>query len=242
MKLSEVDTSAFLKLLLYGDSGAGKTCFAGGLPLPILYLDFDGKVSSAARYYSDDKDRLAQIEVVKLNDNIGSDPVNELTKIMRDLETQHKSGSMKFKTIVIDSITTFSSACLRHIVKTNPGIKRSVSAQGVQPGMQDYGILKREFARMIPGLLSLNMNVVMLGHIAVTKDENTGELIRGCMMDGSFSEELPIYFEEVWRAYVDTKGNHKAQTQSDYKYKCRSQIKGLPKEISLAYKTVQQYL
>jgi len=51
MKLSEIDPSQNVKLLLYADSGAGKTCFAASFPTPMLFLDFDGKVGSAARFH-----------------------------------------------------------------------------------------------------------------------------------------------------------------------------------------------
>lgn len=236
MKLADVDPSAHLKVLVYGDSGAGKTCFAAGFPTPILFLDFDGKVNSAASFYSGDKDRLAQIEVETLTPKPGVDPIQKFQEITRKLDKENP-----YKTIVIDSLTTFSAACLKHIVKTNPGIKRVQSAQGVQPGMQDYGILKREFSRLIPGFLTLDSNIVMCAHIKVDKDELTGEINRSTMMDGSFSQELPIYFEEVWRAYADDKGGHWAQTQSDYKFKCRSQIPGIFKTVELSYLAIMPF-
>ena len=183
--------------------GTGKTCFAASLPLPILYLDFDGKVNSAARWFETDKERLDLIDVRRLSKMLGDqDPVAEMNKIIsEELIPQQAKGELKYRTLVLDSITTFSNAVLQHIVKTNPGIKRVSSSQGVQPGMQDFGILKREFARLIPGILSLEMNVVMCAHIKTDRSDLTGEIIRSPMMDGSFGQELPIYFEEVWRTY-----------------------------------------
>ncbi len=61
-------------------------------------------------------------------------------------------------------------------------------------------------------------------------------------MDGSFAKELPIYFKEVWRTYVDDKGKHYAQTRADSKYACRSQIKGLPTPLPLSYEELAKYL
>ena len=139
------------------------------------------------------------IEVVNLSAALSENPINALMKHVADLGEQQKKGNYPYRTLVVDSVTTFSAACLQHIVRTNPGIKRVITAQGQQPGMQDYGILKREFQRLIPGLLTLDMNVVMLGHVSVEKDEHTGEILRGVQMDGSFSQQLPIYFEEVYR-------------------------------------------
>lgn len=239
MRLNEVTTNNLVKVLVYGEPGGGKTVFAAGFPGPILYLDFDNKISSAARFYAAEEERLKQIEVKNLSSALTANPIQEMEKIIAELIEQQKKSTYLYKTLVLDSVTTFSAACLGHIVKTNPGIKRVITAQGQQPGMQDFGILKREFQRLIPGLLTLDMNVVMLGHISIQKDELTGELIRGVLMDGSFADQLPIYFEEVYRAYVtEVQGGKRefyAQTQSDNKFKCRSQIPGLPPIIPLKY-------
>lgn len=243
MKLSQVKTDGQLKILLYGPAGTGKTCFAAGLPTPILYLDFDNKVDSAALFYKKDQARLEDIDVRQLAPTLSQSPMIELEKIIKEeLIPQQQAGTMKYRTIVLDSLTVFSSAALKYIVETNPGIKRPVSRQGQQPTPTDYGILKREFAKLIPGLLSLPLNVIMIGHISTERDDLSGEIVRGTMLDGSFSKELPIYFKEVWVTKVDDKGNYLAQTKPDMKFACRSQIPGLPNPLKLDYTELAKYL
>lgn len=236
MKLSEMKASENLKVLLVGPPGTGKTCAAVGFPYPMLVLDFDGKVNSAARWFEKEPERLSNIEVKNLSRRLdGLDPVIEMLAIIKDLGEQQAKGEMKYKTLVIDSATTFSAAVLNHIVKTNPGVKRVASVQGVQPGVQDYGILKREFAKLIPGILSLPMNVVMTAHVKTDRSELTGEIIRSPIMDGSFSQELPIFFEEVYVVSMK-EGKPMAQTKSDQNYNfCRSQIPRLPNPVALNY-------
>lgn len=238
MNLSELKPTEKIKLLVYGNSGSGKTCLAAGFPTPILYFDFDGKIGSAATFHKKDKERLKNIEVIDCSKQLDDvDPMEELQKIIRErLIPQQKTGKMEFDTLVIDSITTFSAATLAHIIRTNPGIKRFASKQGVQPGMQDYGILKREFAKIIPGLISLPCNVVMLAHIKTNKDELTGEIIRGPLMDGSFAEQLAIYFNEVWRSYVE-RDKYLAQTKADHRFDCATRL-GLPNPIKLEYNSI----
>lgn len=238
--LSELETTEHKKLLLVGPPGSGKSCAAIGFPYPILALDFDNKMNSAAMWYADDKTRLQNVDVRQLGKRLDdSDPIAELNKIIKDeLVPQQKAGEMKYKTLVVDSMTTFSAAVLAHIVRTNPGIKRVASAQGVQAGMQDFGILKREFAKLIPGLLSLPMNIVMTAHVKTDRSELTGEIIRSPVMDGSFSQELPIYFEEVYRVFMKD-GKPYAQTKSDQSYDfCRSQIPRLPNPVELKYENL----
>lgn len=240
MLMSEMAASDLKKVLFVGTPGSGKTCGAIGFPYPILALDFDNKMNSAAAWYSNDKERLANVDVRQLGRRLdGTDPIAEMNKIItEELIPQQKNGEMKFKTLVIDSATTFSAAVLQHIVKTNPGVKRVVSAQGVQPGMSDYGILRREFARLIPGLLSLPMNVVMTAHVKTDRSELTGEIIRSPVMDGSFSTDLPVYFEEVYRVFMKD-GKPYAQTKSDQAYDfCRSQIPKIPNPVELKYENL----
>lgn len=241
MKLAEVKTSENLKVLLVGPPGTAKTCIAVGFPYPMLVLDFDGKINSAARWYEGDKERLAGVEVRNLSAKLdGQDPILEVLQVLKDLGEQQVKGEMKYKTLVIDSATTFSAAVLSHIVKTNPGIKRVACAQGVQPGMQDFGILKREFAKLIPGLLSLPMNIVMTAHVKTDRSELTGEIIRSPIMDGSFAQELPIFFEEVYVVSMKD-GKPWAQTKSDQNYNfCRSQIPRLPNPVQLSYEELMK--
>lgn len=239
MRLSEIKPSENIAALVCGPPGSGKTCFAAGFPYPILVLDFDLKIDSAAAWYAADKERLDNIEVRPLGKRLdNSDPVVEFLQIIKELGDQQRSGQMKYKTLIIDSATTFSSAVLQHIVRTNPGTKRTSSAQGVQPGLQDYGILRREFARLIPGLLSLPMNVVMTAHIKAERSDLTGEILRSPIMDGSFATELPIYFKEVYRTFKKD-GKAFAQTQADQYYDfCRSQIPKLPNPVELRYENL----
>ena len=244
--LSEIKTEGHFKLLAQADSGVGKTCLAATFPGPIEYLDFDMKVDSAASFLrsKDRNDQLNSINVEQFPPGLGESPLDKLSKLISTKYIpQQKTGRMEFNTLVVDSITTFSSACLQHIVKSNPGIKRNETRQGAQPGLQDYGILRREFQRLIPGLLTLPCNVVMLAHLTVEKDEATGQVFRHSMMDGSFAKELPIYFKEVWRLYRKD-GKIMAQTQSDHMFNCRSQIAGLPAQLDVTegYATIAKYL
>ena len=238
MKLSEMSGQApELKVLVYGESGAGKTCLASTFPKPMLILDFDGKSNSIINFLGQDNPELENIEVKNLQASLVEDPMEAFVKITKELEGQLKKGTMPYKTIIVDSLTTFSAAALNHIVKTNPTIKRPRFAQGTQPVMQDYGILRREFQRLIPGFLGLKANIVMIGHIKITTDETTGSILREPKLDGSFGGDLPIYFEEVYVAEVDRAGKRSLLTNGKGKYPCRTQ-RGLPDRIQMSYDAI----
>lgn len=52
MRLSDIPLSENIKILLCGPPGSGKTCAAVSFPYPMLVLDFDQKINSAAAWYA----------------------------------------------------------------------------------------------------------------------------------------------------------------------------------------------
>lgn len=237
-QLKDLAEDKTIKLLIFSDSGNGKTCFANSFPGKIYNFDFDNKISSAANFYTG-TEQLNEIEYDSYaptkKDDIG--PMERFIKKINEFD--ERRSDFPFKTIVVDSLTTFSDEALKYIMKINPGIKRMETKGAATASMQDYGVARTFFKQVIMGVLSLPCNVIFTAHIATDKDENTGEILRTPLIAGKLKNELPIYFAEVYRAYVETdaKGvrNYMAQTQSDSKFNCRSQIKGLPPKIPLKY-------
>lgn len=232
-QLSDLKTSENIRLLLFGDSGTGKTCFASGWPGPVHYADFDGKVSSAAAFLADSP-KLAEIsyENYAPTDKIGTAGA----RFNADLGKMRKEGKLP-GTLVLDSLTTFSDEMMRYLMKLNPGIKRMDTLGAATPAMQDYQVARLFFKQMLGELLNLPCNLVVTAHVQMDKDEITGEILRTPMIAGKLSRELPILFPEVYRSYVKD-GKYLAQTKSDSKFQCRTQIRGLPAEIELKYESV----
>ena len=244
MKLGQVKTEGNFKLLVIGEPGAGKTVLAASFPGPLLYLDFDGKVDSAALFYKGNEEILNGVDVRDLTPKAGFDPIVELQKIYeKELIPGEQSGNFPFKTIVIDSISAFSTAALRHIIETNPGIQGVQTKQGKIPSPSHYGILLREFQKLIPSLLSAPCNVVMCAHTDTYKNE-TGVIIKAPMMDGSFSGKIAQYFKEIWNLHVDEKGRRIARTQAEPKFECLQTRIGAPAlmDVSNGYKDIEKFL
>lgn len=245
MTLDEINTSENLKVLVFGEPGSGKTCFAAGFPTPIKFFDLDGKVNSAAQFYKNDTERLKVINVVRIDPN-SDDGYTKLRDGMNELAKADNEGTLEYKTIVLDSLSVFSHIVEKRIVKRNPGLDRVIGKNKVKPmgldgasqhlSRDDYGIIKHEFRRLLCNWLTINANIVMLGHIKVSQDDKTGEMYRSVNLAGSFGKHCPELFEEVYFSYVK-QGKYFAQTQADYKYSCRTQ-RGLPKEIELKYERI----
>lgn len=220
-------------LLLYGESGSGKTCFASGWPGPVHYCDFDGKVNSAASFLAGNP-KLDEIsyENYAPTDSIGTAGA----RFNADIGKMKKEGKLP-GTLVLDSLTTFSDEIMRYLMKLNPGIKRMDTRGAATPAMQDYQVARLFFKQILGELLNLPCNLVVTAHIQVDKDEITGEILRTPMIAGKLSRELPILFPEVYRSFVKD-GKYLAQTKTDNRYQCRTQIQGLPAEIELKYESL----
>lgn len=236
MKLSELGSNPYIKVLVYGPSGSGKTCFAAGFPTPIEIWDFDGKANSAAFYFKNDPERLSNIEVLPFNKFPKETRIAEFEKRTHAIDKMVKEKKeLPFKTLVIDSLTTLTNSIMDdYIYRSQMGIKRALAGVNC---LQDYQLLDRHMTQLVSGLMSLDCNVVFIAHIGTEKDENMGTIIKQPLMPGKFAAKLPIYFEEVYVAKVNDKGEHLLQTKSDYQHTCRTQ-RGLAKEIKASYDAI----
>lgn len=241
-KLSEMADANLLRVFVYGEPGTGKTVGASTFPGPIMVYDFDGKLSSAHGYWS--KHNSAKLNEIEFEDCKPVDSkgtafkrCNEsLDKIAKEYKA---TGKLPYSTVVIDSATIMATEMLNWVVAFETGIKRNKDIKSRQmASLQDYMIFAPTFSSFIFELFALPWNVMMTGHVAIDKDELTGEISRNPLIPGQMSKKLPIYFNEV---YVSLYKNDKyvVQTKPDYKYSaCRSQIQGLPKEVEFTYENL----
>jgi AAA domain len=229
--LETLVTQQKLKLLVYGQSGAGKTVFSAGAPKP-LFLDFDGKVSSAASYYSvHAPERLKEISYENMTDLPGQErPFRRFSKLLKQLHEQAAAGKLPYETVVLDSLTLFLDAFMADVIAENPGVKRPNNV----PALQDYQILNLQFKDVMSKLLALPCHVIVIGHITSETNQETGRIYWKPLVPGKLADRLPQIFTEVYRAYVvhqDGKQQYLCQTSSDGEYVCRTQIPGLPAQI-----------
>lgn len=244
-KLGELKTDTNRKILLMGDAGTGKTVFACAFPTPLFVADFDNKVSSAAAFFAKDAKRLAGIDYeTYVASNAEDRPFARYYTKLTELRKLATQGKLAYKTVVLDSLSTYSDAMMREVMYQNVGAKRAGPTGIAAPALQDYMLHANHFKNVLVELLSLPCNVIVTAHIALNKDETTGEIFREPFLPGKLARQLPIWFEEVYRTFAQTKDGRTtyfAQTQSGQGYQCRSQIVGLPNPVELDYATYQKF-
>lgn len=205
-------------------------------------MDFDNKISSAVKFYENDKEKLSQIEVIQLGkmpivgDAKTSRPPRMTqfnTELKKIYDLQNNKKPLPFKTLVIDTITTMTDSILEdYRYCSQLAIKRPNPDQNSQ---SDYGLLINHFKQYLTGLLALDCNVVFIGHTQLMRDEQTGSITNEILMPGSLGAKLGIYFEEVYFAKINSSGQHFWQTKPDGKTAfCRTQRK-LAAEIPANY-------
>lgn len=233
-----------IKLLVYGDSGVGKTCFAAMFPGPIAFLDFDNKLSSAFNLLrATNADKINQIAFESFSTNrVAQEPYKRFHGVLSELEALVAAGKFNYKTIVLDSLTLYSEAMMNDIIKSHPQIKRAIAGH---PSMNDYGLANTHFSADIGRLLSLPCNVVCIGHIKEVTDEKTGDTSQTVMLTGKLAKYAPTIFREQYRAFARTEKDGSVsrllQTRPDSKFTCRTEFYDIPAVIPMSFDELIKY-
>ena len=143
----------FVKVLLYGPEGEGKTFWtADNCPKPACWLDFERssdtikKASETIRPSWKD-----EIEVVPIG--TGNTP-DEVRDFCRNIE------KTKFKTLVLDTLSTSQTFQLDHWMTTG----RTKGDKGGMAEWKDYRWSTTLFSRILMDLQQANINIVIIGH------------------------------------------------------------------------------
>jgi hypothetical protein len=137
------------KILVYGDSGSGKTYFAGTFPDP-LFLDLEDGMRS----------------LLPLKRNIKRYPKNpsqtithlDEVKTFYQLVKKINPATAPFKTIVIDSLNELQILVLDNSIKST----QTTRIYDDQPTQGDYGKLARDMQTMVRLFIKLPYNIVFI--------------------------------------------------------------------------------
>ena len=205
-----------LRVMLYGVAKSGKSTLASKFPTPKGVIDLDnGAVvyKGNSEIWSINEDSILPIVgktatkpsawefAVKVLDQMCTDP---------DL-----------KCIVVDSMTSLSDACLKHIMAI-------AQKTGQQPGFTEWARQMDQIKEFIFKAFSSGKSVVTIWHEETEKDEQTGQLWCQPMATGKLSKKAPMWFDEVYHTEVSKKGNdtiYQIRTRASSMYRgCGSRL------------------
>tara|TARA_Y100000310_G_scaffold339752_2_gene433431 strand:- start:170 stop:1093 length:924 start_codon:yes stop_codon:yes gene_type:complete len=204
-------TANRLKLLVYGESGTGKTITALHFPAPAVFdaergTEFYGEKFDFDVHYTADS-----IEIIK-----------DLEKLIKD-----PNG---YKSLVIDSFTSVYEAILdRHLRY----MRKKTGDKNYDLKPLDYKAIKNQVRMLVQMLLALDMNIIVTAQSKTLYEP--GEFMKpvGTTPDGP--KNLPYLFDTVLELTIDKKtGKRMARTEKD-------RSNNLPDEFEFTYQKLVEY-
>ena len=181
------DAPSRLSMILWGDSGAGKTTLALTAPgrklLILLDPDGDVGVKNMPNWQRIYLGRENPIDIVK--EGTKPEPYG-ISTLLAD-----------FDTVIVDSLTKFSEHALQLAVRVAP--KSSIE----QPGLNGYGLRNIYVSSLISNMLritaALNKHIIFITHEKDADRNSDGAIISvGMLLGGQLPNITSKDISEVW--------------------------------------------
>lgn len=148
------DREVYIKALIYGQAGAGKTRFCADAPKP-CWFDFESSTETLRHW-----PEYESIPVKKPLD---------IADLQRDVKAAVQDSEIE--TVVIDSITTGLDHYLRQRMRTV-----ATKRDQFQPYEADYKYCTNVFSDLFDFLQDAPINVVIIGHERISRDPESGNI------------------------------------------------------------------
>ena len=182
LKTTKGLTANGVKVLVYGQAGAGKTSLIKTLPNPIV-LSAEGGLLSIQ-----DAD-LPYIEITSMTE------LQEAYKWLTEA-----AEAKAYKSVALDSISEIAEVCLNHEKKVNKDPRAA------------YGAMQEQMADIIRAFRDLpGRHVYMSAKLEKTQDEMGRVLYSPSMPGNKTGQALPYFFDEVLALRVEKDGEGNTQ-------------------------------
>ena len=178
----------FVKALVYGDSGVGKTVFASSAPRPILWFDTEGGTNSIADGEGIDIVRADTLDVYR-----------------EGLLYLQSSEGAKYKTVVIDSFTETQAAVMKQIMLFVAS--KDASRDEFAPQLQDYQRMTGMMREIVRGFRDVEANVIITALAREDTDALTAKNKVRPRLSPAIADEIPGFMDAVIYAYSVTETN-----------------------------------
>jgi phage nucleotide-binding protein len=171
-----------VKVLVYGQAGAGKTSLIKSLPSPIV-------LSAEGGLLSIQDAELPFIEIASMDD------------LREAYEWLTSSDDAKaYQSVALDSISEIAEVCLNHEKKVNKDPRAA------------YGAMQEQMADIIRAFRDLpGRHVYMSAKLEKTQDEMGRVLYAPSMPGNKTGQALPYFFDEVLALRVEKDGEGATQ-------------------------------
>jgi hypothetical protein len=176
--------SSKARVLLFGDTGVGKTRLAGSFPSP-FFLDSDrgGKtlVGQTIPFLSISRDGKV---------------FDEVMEILRALQQSSAPfNTLKVETLVFDSVTSLADMLMTEAMKTTGKI--AIDPNKEKPEWSHYSIVQARLKTIIKFAQDLDINVVATCGTKLEKDDIRGTFIGKPNILGGYRDVISYDFDDV---------------------------------------------
>lgn len=188
LKRTKEATAQAVKLLVYGQAGAGKTSLIPTLPKPVI-LSAEGGLLSISD---------TNLPFIEINSMI------DLREAYLWLTSSAEAA--EFESVALDSISEIAEVCLNTEKKVNKDPRAA------------YGAMQEQMADIIRAFRDLSgKHVYMSAKLEKTQDEMGRVLYAPSMPGNKTGQSLPYFFDEVLalRVEKDVEGNTRRALMTD---------------------------
>lgn len=235
-------SDSYLRLLLQGESGAGKTTKALQFP-GVWVIDCDLNLAGPLRYLRENKlPPPLGYDTVDIDDEGNVVPENmRWARIATLLSGIGQRVGPELKTIVFDSMSKLGDYNKAHVIRTNP-----TKTGGME--MPSWGFYYSNWIKLVGVVTTAKVNCVFTAHDKVDKDEVDGSTRIFLNVQGQFQSVAGSLFTDVWHAEVKNVGGlvpkyeWLVRTIQDYRHAGLKNSLGLPPLFEFNWKVIAEKL
>jgi hypothetical protein len=195
------ERSEWVKLLLYGVPGSGKTYLAGSASevarmSPVLFIDIEGGTKTLRNVFPD-------VDVIRIRDKFDDKGrlVKSAWKRLFEVYEDLRRG-VPHNTIVLDSLTEAYKMSMYSVMAD---VMKSGDRQNQDPdvpAVRDWGKSSEQIRRMVRALRDMDKHVIFTALQNDVKDQMTGAVTSKPSLPGKLADEIPAYIDEVLYLWV----------------------------------------